>query len=361
MKTRNFWRSKKVFVTGHTGFKGSWLCLWLYNAGASVTGYALGPPTTPGLFTLCRIDELIDSRLGDVRDPESLTKAISQAEPEIIFHLAAQSLVGESYCDPRTTYEVNVMGTVNLFEAVRKTGSARAVINVTSDKCYENKEWLWGYREDDPLGGNDPYSSSKACSELITSSYRSSFFNPQHCELHGVGTASARAGNVIGGGDWAKNRLIPDCMRALLHNETITIRNPGAVRPWQHVLEPLGGYMALAEKLYENGPAYSEGWNFGPGEDDMRTVEWVVKQVCAGWGRGASYKVASNTGFRESRYLKLDSSKARARLGWRPKWGLERAIGQTLQWTRDYEKGEDPREICLRQINDYESDISGEK
>ncbi|MFX4262563.1 CDP-glucose 4,6-dehydratase [Pelotomaculum propionicicum] len=361
MKTRNFWRSKKVFVTGHTGFKGSWLCLWLNYAGASVTGYALDPPTTPSLFAQCRTDELVDSRFGDVRDPESLTEAISQARPEIIFHLAAQSLVGESYCDPRVNYEVNVMGTVNLFEAVRRTGSARAVINVTSDKCYENREWHWGYREDDPLGGNDPYSSSKACSELITCAYRNSFFNPRDYALHGVGAASARAGNVIGGGDWAKNRLIPDCMRAFLHNEAIMIRNPGAVRPWQHVLEPLGGYMTLAEKLYENGPAYAEGWNFGPGEDDMRTVEWVVGQVCAGWGRGASYEVKCDTGFHEARYLKLDSSKARARLGWRPKWGLGKAIDQTLQWARGYEENEDPREICFRQINDYESDFSGEK
>ncbi|MDD2553708.1 MAG: CDP-glucose 4,6-dehydratase [Desulfotomaculaceae bacterium] len=361
MRNEKFWQSRKVFVTGHTGFKGAWLCLWLYYAGASVTGYALGPPTTPSLFAQCRVDRLIDSRFGDVRDAESLTKVISLAKPEIIFHLAAQSLVGESYSVPRATYEVNVMGTVNLFEAVRRTGNTRAVINVTSDKCYENKECLRGYREDDPLGGYDPYSSSKACSELISSAYRNSFFNPRDYELHGVGAASARAGNVIGGGDWAKNRLVPDCMRALLYNERVIIRNPGAVRPWQHVLEPLGGYMTLAEKLCENGPAYAEAWNFGPTEDDMKPVEWVVRHICARWGRGASYEVKSNMELHEARYLKLDSLKARTRLSWKPKWSLEKAIDRTLQWTFGYEKKEDIREVCLRQINDYVNNTVGER
>lgn len=354
----DFWRHKKVFITGHTGFKGSWLCLWLHSLGAKVSGYALDPPTDPSLFELCRIDTLVQSMIADVRDGSSLMKAMHEAGPEIAIHMAAQPLVRDSYNMPVETYAVNVMGTVNLFEAVRATDTVKAVINVTTDKCYENREWVWGYREREPLGGYDPYSSSKACSELVTSAYRSSYFNPREYSMHGVGVASARAGNVIGGGDWATDRLVPDCIRALLNGEKAVIRNPSAIRPWQHVLEPLFGYLLLAQKLCEDGPRYAGAWNFGPDERDAKPVEWLVKQLCTKWNNGASFTIDQGKHPHEAHYLKLDCSKATSELGWRPKWDLEKAIDCIIDWTRVYKENGALREICLKQIDEY---MSGER
>lgn len=352
----DFWKHKKVFITGHTGFKGSWLCLWLHRLGADVAGYALDPPTDPSLFELCRIREFVQSTIADVRDGEALKKALRAAQPEIVIHMAAQPLVRDSYKMPMETYAINVMGTVNLFEAVRATRSVRAVVNVTTDKCYENKEWVWGYRENEPLGGYDPYSNSKACSELVTSSYRSSYFNPKDHSAHGVGVASARAGNVIGGGDWATDRLIPDCIRAILKKEKVIIRNPRAIRPWQHVLEPLAGYLLLAQKLYEDGPRYSEAWNFGPDDSDAKPVEWLVKELCAKWGNNASYTLDTGEHPHEAHYLKLDCSKAKTTLGWRPKWNLVKAIDSIVEWTKAYAGKRNVADVCMKQIAAYSNE-----
>src|SRR5512143_2111798 len=321
-----FYKGKKVFITGHTGFKGSWLCLWLNSLGAKVIGYALNPPTNPSLFELCKIDKLMQSTIADVRDGVSLTNAMLAAKPEIVIHMAAQPLVRDSYKIPVETYATNVMGTVNLFEATRQCKTVKAVINVTTDKCYENKEWAWGYRENEPLGGYDPYSNSKACSELVTSAYRSSFFNPRDHAQHRVGVATARAGNVIGGGDWASDRLVPDCMRAFLKGERVLLRNPHAIRPWQHVLEPLRGYLVLGYNLCEDAPRYAEAWNFGPDEHDARTVGWITRKMCDLWGPDASFTVLEGEHPHEAGYLKLDCSKARAHLGWRPVWDLESSL-----------------------------------
>ena len=348
-----FWQGKKVFITGHTGFKGSWLCLWLNSLGAEVTGYALQATTQPNLFELCRVNELVKSVIGDVRDGTALTKAILKAQPEIVIHMAAQALVLDSYKDPANTYAINVMGTVNLFEAVRACKSVRAVVNITTDKCYENKEWVWGYRENEPMGGYDPYSNSKACSELVTASYRSSFFNPNEYKNHGVGVASARAGNVIGGGDWATDRLIPDCINALLRNEKIVIRNPNAIRPWQHVLEPLSGYLLLAQRLYENGVDFAEGWNFGPNDIDAKPVEWIVQKMCDEWGSNAVYAVDNGAHPHEAHYLKLDCSKAKTKLNWQPHWSLEQALKKIVEWVHAYRQKTDMRDICLKQIQEY--------
>ena len=353
MIDKSFWQKKKVFVTGHTGFKGSWLCLWLHSLGAKVTGYSLDPPTNPNLFSLCDIDRLATSVIADVRDINSLRDSIQSSQPEIIIHMAAQSLVRESYKNPAETYSINVMGTVSLFEAVRNTKGVRSIVNVTTDKCYENKEWHWGYREYEPLGGYDPYSNSKACSELVTSAYRNSFFNPKNYDFHGLGLASARAGNVIGGGDWATDRLLPDCIRALLKNEKIWIRNPFAVRPWQHVLEPLSGYLSLSQQLYENGSVYAESWNFGPDDSDAKPVEWIVKKMCEKWGASASYGIDKGEHPHESSYLKLDCSKAKAELGWYPRWEIEMAIDKVIEWTKAYKNKQNLKEVCLKQIEEY--------
>ncbi|KAF0218723.1 MAG: CDP-glucose 4 [Geobacteraceae bacterium] len=356
MTDRKFWKGRRVFVTGHTGFKGSWLSLWLDRLGAHVTGYALEPPTVPSLFELARVGERAASIISDVRDGESLARAMASASPEIVIHMAAQPLVRDSYKNPVETYAINVMGTVNLLEAVRRCKGIKAVVNVTTDKCYENREWVWGYREHEPLGGYDPYSNSKACSELVTSAYRNSFFNAGHYAAHGVAIASARAGNVIGGGDWAADRLIPDFVRAILKGERIIIRNPSAIRPWQHVLEPLSGYLALAQKLYEDGARYGEGWNFGPDDRDARPVEWIVRKLCAKWGENASYGIDGGEHPHEAHYLKLDCSKAKAELGWHPRWDLETAIDSIIEWTRSYKGQKDVREVCLRQIEEYEGE-----
>ena len=349
-----FWSGRRVFLTGHTGFKGSWLCLWLNRLGAQVTGYALSPPTDPCLYELARIDELIESHIADVRDGESLARTMADARPEIVIHMAAQPLVRDSYEFPVGTYATNVMGSVNLLEAVRHTRSVKAVVNVTTDKCYENKEWAWGYRENEPLGGYDPYSSSKACSELVTGAYRNSYFNPLLYAEHGVALASARAGNVIGGGDWAKDRLIPDLIRAFLTGDTVCIRNPHAIRPWQHVLEPLYGYLMLAQQLHEDGIDFAEAWNFGPQDADVKTVEWIMGRFSTLWGNGFHYQIDKGYHPHEANHLKLDCSKTNTRLGWHPRWNLSTAIDAIAEWTQAYQEGADMRTICLEQIDRYE-------
>ncbi len=349
-----FYSGKRVFISGHTGFKGSWLCLWLHSMGAKVTGYALRPPTDPNLFELCKLDDLVTSIIADVRDAGSLTEAMLAAGPEIAIHMAAQPLVRDSYKIPAETYAINVMGTVNFFEAARTCKTLKAVVNVTTDKCYDNKEWVWGYRENEPLGGYDPYSNSKACSELVTMAYRSSYFNSKDHAVHGVGVATARAGNVIGGGDWATDRLVPDCVRAFLRKEKIIIRNPRAVRPWQHVLDPLHGYLMLARKLYEEGPRFGGAWNFGPHDRDAKPVEWLISALCAQWGANASYSIDRGTDHaHEAHYLKLDCSKAITELGWWPRWDLEKTIRSIIEWTRAYAAQEDVKDRCLEQIAEF--------
>lgn len=350
---KDFFASKKIFLTGHTGFKGSWLSLWLHALGAEVTGYALAPPTDPSLFELARVGELVNSVIADVRDPERLAAEMKRAQPEIVIHMAAQPLVRDSYKIPVETYATNVMGTVHLLEAVRSCPSVRSVVNVTTDKVYDNREWVWGYRENEPFGGFDPYSNSKGCSELVTAAYRSSYFNPADYDRHGVAVASARAGNVIGGGDWATDRLVPDIVRAILAGEPVAIRNPHAIRPWQHVLEPLSGYLLLAQRLYEEGSRYASGWNFGPEERDARSVGWVVERLCQRWGEGASFRIDTGEHPHEAHYLRLDCSKARAELGWVPRWSLESALESIVAWTKTYRDGGDLRQTCLAQITAY--------
>jgi CDP-glucose 4,6-dehydratase len=357
MVNADFWKNKKVFVTGHTGFKGSWLSLWLHSVGAKVTGYSLRPPTSPSLFELCQLEQLIPTHYADVRDKETLQTAILTAEPDIVIHMAAQPLVRASYLNPVDTYAINVMGTVNLLESVRiavQNGiNIKAVVNVTTDKCYSNQEWPWGYRENDVLGGYDPYSNSKACSELVTESYRNSFFHPQDYDRHGVALATARAGNVIGGGDWAVDRLLPDCFRTLLKGEKVKIRNPHAIRPWQHVLDPLSGYLTLAESLYTNGTRFAEGWNFGPDDDEAKTVESIVKSICTKWGAGAAYEIEKGPHPHEAHYLRLDCSKAKFKLGWYPSWNVDQAIDKAVEWTVAYQHGQDVKTVCLKQIDAY--------
>ena len=353
MTMQDFWQGKRVFLTGHTGFKGAWLSLWLHSLGARVTGYALAPPTDPSLFELARVGELVTSVIADVRDLERLKAEMAQAAPEIVIHMAAQPLVRDSYKIPVDTFAINVMGTVHLLEAVRACPSVRAVVNVTTDKVYENREWAWGYRENEPMGGYDPYSNSKGCSELVTASYRSSYFNPASFSEHRVGIATARAGNVIGGGDWAGDRLIPDCIRAIIAGEPVQIRNPAAIRPWQHVLEPLSGYLLLAQRLFEEGARFSGGWNFGPADEDARPVGWIVERLCAGWGWGAGYALDGGDHPHEAHHLKLDCSKAKGDLGWTPRWGLATALDSIVEWTRAYLEGQELREVCLKQIRTY--------
>jgi CDP-glucose 4,6-dehydratase len=348
-----FWKDKSVFITGHTGFKGSWLCLWLELMGAKVTGYALAPPTSPSLFELANVERGMISVQGDVRDAVSLRETLRAAKPEIVFHLAAQSLVRQSYADPVTTFGTNVLGTVNLLEAVRQTKSVKAVVMITSDKCYINREWFWSYREKSQLGGDDPYSSSKACAEMVIDSFRTTFFHPKRYGEHGVSVASARAGNVIGGGDWAKDRLVPDTMRALLEGRSISIRNPHAVRPWQHVLEPLNGYLRLAECLYNDGPAFAAPWNFGPYDFNDKTAGWIAERLCEFWGAPFSWKHDKQPNPHENTYLKLDSSKARALLGWGPKLDLLTSLKWIVDWTKAYQAGACMRDVTKQQILDF--------
>ncbi|UCE95026.1 MAG: CDP-glucose 4,6-dehydratase [Flavobacteriaceae bacterium] len=348
-----FWLGKKVLLTGHTGFKGSWLSIWLQHLGASLTGYSLDPPTNPSLFELAKVGDGMRDIRGDIRNLDSLTKALLESQAEIVIHMAAQPLVRHSYKFPIETYSTNVMGTVNLFEGIRASEKVKAIINVTTDKCYENREWLWGYREIDRIGGHDPYSNSKACSELVTDSYRRSYFDKENYASHGVSLASARAGNVIGGGDWSVDRLVPDCMTALLNGNKITIRNPKAVRPWQHVLEPLGGYLLLAEHLYNDGPQYAEAWNFGPLEADAIPVELLVEKICSKWGSNASFQSDDSYQPHEANHLKLDCTKSHKRLGWLPRWNLDKAIDFVIEWTKSYQNGQSIRESCQKQIDDY--------
>ena len=347
-----FWNEKRVLVTGHTGFKGGWLSLWLSRLGAQVTGYSLAPPTTPSLFDLARIGEDLSDLREDVRDGERLKDAVRHTRPEIVFHLAAQPLVRESYRNPVETFATNVMGTVNLLEAVRSS-SARVVIVVTSDKCYENREWLWGYRETEPLGGDDPYSASKGAAEIVTSAFRAAFFSPQDDE-GGAAVASVRAGNVIGGGDWSIDRLIPDIVRAFAAREVVSIRNPKAERPWQHVLDALNGYLMLAERLWESR-SLAEAWNFGPSEEHTREVGWIVGRMSELWGDGAQWRLDDAPGPHEATLLRLDSSKARKRLGWRPKLNVGDALQWTVDWYRSHEAGRDMRAVTLDQLTRYGS------
>ncbi len=350
---QEFWMGKRVFLTGHTGFKGGWLSLWLSEMGAEVHGYALAASTDPSFYKVTGlIDRLASSVIADIRNGEELSSALLNANPDIVLHLAAQPLVRYSYKSPVDTYAINIMGTVNLFEAIRQSTNVKAVVNVTTDKCYENKERNESYVEDESLGGYDPYSSSKACSELVTSAYRRSFFQTQ-----GIAVASARAGNVIGGGDWSADRLLPDFLRAIDAGKTLNIRYPEAIRPWQHVLEPLSGYLLLAEKLYLEKNGFSEAWNFGSEEDDSRTVEWLANNLCsripgANWERQASKQL------HEANILKLDSGKAKNRLNWHPRWNLDKALTHTIEWHRAWKKGADMQSFSLQQISEYETVMS---
>lgn len=354
----SFWSDKKVFVTGHTGFKGGWLSLWLQQLGAQVTGYALQPPTNPSLFEVAQVAQGMQSVIGDIRDGTLLSNALRQAAPDIVIHMAAQPLVRRSYVDPVDTYLINVMGTVHLLEAVRQTPSVRAVVNVTTDKCYENQEWVWGYRENEPMGGFDPYSSSKGCAELVTAAYRNSFFNAAKHSEHHIAVATARAGNVIGGGDWAEDRLVPDILRAIQNGQSVNIRNPQSTRPWQHVLEPLNGYLALAEKLYTQGPAFAEAFNFGSAEDDAKPVQWIVEQITRQWGDGANWKLDQVEHPHEAHYLKLDCSKAKARLNWQPRWMLAKALENIIVWHKAHQRGDDMRELSLKQISTFQEQVT---
>lgn len=351
------WRGKRVFVTGHTGFKGSWLSHWLAGMGAEVFGYSLTPETSPNLYHVSSVrDCLTGETIADIRNLEHLQQALQNAKPDIVLHLAAQAIVLKSYQDPVDTFSANVMGTVNLLQAVRSVESVRSVVVVTSDKCYENKEWEWGYRENEPMGGYDPYSASKGATELVVSAMRQSFFHPKDYQSHGVSVASVRAGNVIGGGDWADHRLIPDMMRALMSQQPCIIRNPGSIRPWQHVLEPLSGYLKLAEAMGENGADFAEGWNFGPRDGSARPVSWIADRLVALWPGAQPWVRAGEPGPHENVYLKLDISKAGNRLGWFPVWDLSTTLGMIVDWYQSYGKGENISECIASQIRSYQQD-----
>jgi CDP-glucose 4,6-dehydratase len=358
---KRFWPNKRVLITGNTGFKGSWLSLWLSSMGAEIAGYALAPPTTPSLFETAGIASCVRSEIGDIRDFDHLFTTIKTLRPEIIFHMAAQSLVRYSYEHPLETFDANVMGTVNLLEAVRRTECVRAVVVITSDKCYENKEWAWGYRENDPMGGFDPYSCSKGCAELVTASYRRSFFDhPFESGQDSTAIASTRAGNVVGGGDWAKDRLIPDMMKAFMERRAPIIRYPKAIRPWQFVLEPLHGYLMLAEKLWEAGPDFAQAWNFGPEDADARPVGWIADRLSALWGGGARWEIDAGRNPHEAHYLKLDCSMARNILKWRPATDLSGTLDWIVQWYQAFQGNKDMREITLSQIKAFEKRIDRE-
>jgi CDP-glucose 4,6-dehydratase len=345
----SFWENKRVLVTGHTGFKGGWLCLWLKKLGANVYGYALEPNTTPNLYSLIKLDAEITSSFGDVRDLKSLTDYINYSQPDVVFHLAAQPIVRDSYTDPVSTYSTNVMGTVNVLEAIRINGNVRSAVIVTTDKCYDNKEWAWGYRENDTLGGHDPYSSSKACAELVTTSYRQSFFANENA----TAVASARAGNVIGGGDWAKDRLVPDIMTSFLNNKELVLRNPKATRPWQHVLEPLDGYLVLAQKLYFE-KSFVGAWNFGPDYSSIQSVQTVVETVQSLMNMNTRWSLENGAQPHEAQSLSLDCSKARYQLKWVPKWSLSEALKQTVEWyTVVVDHPQNARKITEKQISQY--------
>ena len=350
MISSSFWSGKKVFLTGHTGFKGSWLSLWLSELGAKIYGFSLEPPTKPSLFVDNKVEQLLTKHThGDIRDFQTFIRALQEAEPEIVIHMAAQPLVRESYQDPVSTYATNVMGTVHLFEAVRKTPTVKAVLNITTDKCYENNEWIWGYRENEKMGGHDPYSSSKGCAELVSSAYRRSFLAEA-----GIAMATARAGNVIGGGDWANDRIVPDAIRAFCDNKPLLVRNPNAVRPWQHVLEPLAGYLLLCEKLIETPSPFSEAWNFGPGEADAQPVATLAEFMVKTWGDNASWEHDGTLNQpHEANFLKLDCTKAKTHLGWQPKLSLEQALSMSVAWYKAWHLGKDMHQFSQKQIIDY--------
>lgn len=350
---KKFWNGKKVLVTGHTGFKGSWLTLWLHSLGAKVTGYALAPNTNPSLFEAAKISDLAENHISDIRNLKDLLKVFAQARPEIVIHMAAQPLVRYSYTEPVETFEVNVMGTVHVLEAIRQTDSVKAMVSVTTDKCYLNREWFWPYRENEALGGHDPYSSSKACAEIVTAAYRSSFFSDP--QLSSVAVGSARAGNVIGGGDWSDDRLIPDIMKAIVKGESVLIRRPDAIRPWQHVLEPLSGYLILAQRLYEGDASAREAFNFGPQLQDCKNVDWVTKKLVEKWGQGAKYEMKKSPNDpHEATFLRLDCTKAIEVLGWKPQWSLDEALERIVQWNRSFQTDmANTRNLCLREIDDY--------
>jgi CDP-glucose 4,6-dehydratase len=353
--SHSFWRGRRVFLTGHTGFKGSWLSLWLHLLGAETTGYALAPPTKPSLFEQAQVGEKIRSLQGDIRDYDRLKSAIAECRPEVVLHLAAQSVVRAGYDDPVGTYASNVMGTVHLLEAVRRLNHPCAIVNVTSDKCYDNREWIWGYRENEPMGGHDPYSNSKGCAELVGSAYRDSFFPPDQIAKHGVALASARAGNAIGGGDWTSHQLIPDLMRAFLAGEPCLIRNPSAYRPWQFLLEPLRGYLMLAERLSEDGARFASGWNFGPADADVKPVSWIADELVSLWGNGASWTLDSGAHPHEAHALKLDATKAAADLEWRPVLPIKQALGWIAEWYAAFRDGAQLQQKTMEQIERYES------
>lgn len=346
----SFWGKRRVFITGHTGFKGSWLALWLANLGAQVRGYALDPATEPNMFTAARVGSALEDIRGDILDLERLQTALREFAPQVVFHLAAQPLVRRSYSDPLGTYSTNVLGTANVLEAVRHTPEVRAVVCVTTDKCYENREWVWPYRETDSLGGYDPYSSSKACAELVTAAYRNSFFSADSQREHPVGVATARAGNVIGGGDWSQDRLIPDLIRGFETGEPVRIRRPKSTRPWQHVLEPLHGYLLLAEGLFSGEPKYSAPFNFGPGDQDVWSVDQIATQVSALWGGGAHWIPDCDQHVHEAGCLTLDSSKARSELRWQPRLPLVTALKWTTDWYQAFRKGDDMHSVTSNQI-----------
>lgn len=352
---RTFWQGRRVFLTGHSGFKGSWLSLWLHALGADVTGYALAPPTEPNLFEQARVGDAIRSVNGDIRDFSRLKSAIAACRPSVVIHMAAQSVVRRGYEDPIENYSSNVMGTVHVLEAVRQIAEPCAVVNVTSDKCYENREWVWGYRENEPMGGRDPYSNSKGCAELVTSAYRESFFPPDLIAQHGVALASARAGNAIGGGDWTRDQLIPDLMRAFLDGRPCQLRNPSSFRPWQFVLEPLRGYLTLAERLVEDGQRFATGWNFGPVDDDAKPVSWIAEELARLWGSPASWNLDTGCHPNESHSLKLDASKAGVYLDWHPVLQLKPTLAWIADWYKAFQSGANLQAMTLNQITQYDA------
>ena len=352
MIDKDFWGGKRVFLTGHTGFKGSWLSLWLSSLGTEVKGYALNPPTSPSLYNEAKIDSIINSCIGDIRDQDTLQESMVSFNPDILIHMAAQPLVRYSYEAPIETYEVNVIGTAKVLEVARSCPNLKAIVNITTDKCYENDERSQGYKEDDPMGGHDPYSSSKGCAELVASAYRRSFLQEQ-----GIGLASVRAGNVIGGGDWADDRLIPDILRSFERRKPVVVRNPKATRPWQHVLEPLSGYLILAEKLYRDQRRYAEDWNFGPNEQDVKPVDWILDKMIAKWPN-SSWELDQNSNPHEAGFLKLDISKAESKLSWKPVWELSQTLEKIIVWHQAWLNKEDIQAVCLAEIEEYTRDMN---
>lgn len=353
--TSEFWKNKKVALTGHTGFKGSWLSLWLKNLEATLSGYSLPPVSYPSLFELANVADGMRSEIGDIRDLGHVKKFLQEHSPEILIHMAAQALVVKSHESPHETYTTNILGTLNMLEAVRQTDSVRVLVIITSDKCYQNKEWVWGYREEDSLGGNDPYSSSKACAELITNAYRQSYFKKPYSPFKNVAVATARAGNVIGGGDWAMNRLIPDVMRSLANNNQVIIRNPKSIRPWQFVLEPLRGYLDLVEQLWNNGIEYAEEWNFGPNEFEGQSVSWIAERLDKLWGTTLGWKELPQIYPHEASYLRLDCSKANQKLNWVPKLNISTTLEWVVDWYKSYGNNANIEELTMNQIKKYQN------